>query len=307
MAARSGSRLERLLNHGVFCVTAEVVPPRSADAREVTRQARGLVGYADAANVTDNPAASAHMSPVAATHMVTAAGLEPLLQLTCRDRNRLALSADLLGAWALGARNVLCLTGDPARVGDHPEAKEVFDLSVMQLIELAARLRREGRLGSGKAVGHPPRYFIGVAETPLGAKYDFSRLERKIEAGADFVQTQMVFDVEAFEAWAEDARTRGILERIFVLAGVAVPSSARSARFMRKHLPGVIVPDRVITLMEEAGPDAETEGVRLTVEVVARLKAVSGVAGIHVMALGKMGPVRRVIEGAGLLPRPALA
>jgi len=307
MAARSGSRLERLLGHGVFCVTAEVVPPRSADAGEVTRQARGLVGYADAANVTDNPTASAHMSPVAGAHLVAAAGLEPLLQLTCRDRNRLALTADILGAWALGARSVLCLTGDPATVGDHPEAKEVFDLSVMQLVELAARLRREGRLGSGKAISHPPRYFIGVAETPLGEKYDFSRLERKIEAGADFVQTQMVFDLEAFEAWAEDARARGILERIFVLAGVAVPSSARSARYMREHLRGVIVPDRVIALMEEAGPDAETEGVRLSVEVVARLKAVSGVAGIHVMGLGKMGPVRRVIEGAGLVPRPAIA
>jgi 5,10-methylenetetrahydrofolate reductase len=306
MTLRSESRLERLLHEGIFAVTAEVVPPRSGAPEPVRAQSRGLVGYADAVNVTDNPTSSAHMSSQAGSAMVAAAGLEPVIQLTCRDRNRIGLTSDLLGAWALGARNVLCLTGDPPSAGDHPEAKEVFDLTVLELIRLAAALRAEGRLLSGAIIESPPRYFIGVADVPLADGYAFDRLEQKVEAGADFVQTQIVFDVDAFEAWAEKARARGILERMFVLAGVAVPRGPKSARYMRDHLPGVRVPDRVVQDLEDAGSDAEAEGVRLTVEVVARLKAVKGIAGIHVMGLGKMDPVRRVIESAGLLPRPAV-
>jgi 5,10-methylenetetrahydrofolate reductase len=306
MSLRSESRLERLLHEGVFCVTAEVVPPRSADAAAVTEQARGLVGYADAVNVTDNPTAAAHMSPVAGAALVAAAGLEPVVQLTTRDRNRLGLTSELLGAWALGARNVLCLTGDPPQVGDHPDAKSVYDLSVMELIRLADGLRRDGRLLSGAQIDHPPRYLIGVADVPLTPGYAFDRLEEKAEAGADFVQTQIVFDVEAFDAWAEKARARGIFERMFVLAGVAVARAAKTARYINERLPGVTVPDRVLELLDEAGPDAEAEGVRLTVEVVAKLKTIQGIAGIHVMGLGRMDPVRHVIEAAGLVPRPAL-
>jgi methylenetetrahydrofolate reductase (NADPH) len=307
MTLRSESRLERLLHEGVFCVTAEVVPPRSADGGAVTSQARGLVGYADAVNVTDNPTSSAHMSPVAGAALVAAAGLEPVVQMTCRDRNRLGLTGDLLGAWALGARNVLCLTGDPPAVGDHPEAKTVYDLSVMELVGLADRLRREGTMLSGARIDPPPRYFIGVADVPLVPGYSFDRLEEKADAGADFVQTQIVFDVEAFESWAEKARERGIFERMFVLAGVAVARGPRSARYINDHLPGVTVPQRVIELLESAGPEAEAEAVRLTVEVVAKLKTIQGVAGIHVMGLGQMDPVRHVIETAGLLPRQTLS
>jgi methylenetetrahydrofolate reductase (NADPH) len=307
MTLRSDSRLERLLHERAFVVTAEVVPPRSSDPDAVRVQARGLVGYADAVNVTDNPTSSAHMSSQAGSALVAAAGLEPVTQLTCRDRNRIGLTSDLLGSWALGARNVLCLTGDPPSVGDHPGAKQVFDLTVLELVRLAASLRAEGRLLSGAVIDPAPRYFIGVADVPLADGYAFERLEQKAEAGADFVQTQIVFDVDAFERWAEKARSRGILERMFVLAGVAVPAGLRSALYMRDHLPGVLVPDRVINLLEEAGPDGEDEGVRLAVEVVARLKAIDGIAGIHVMGLGKMDPVRRVIQSAGLLPRRAVA
>ncbi len=306
MTLRSESRLERLLHEQMFAVTAEVVPPRSADPEAVRVQARGLVGYADAVNVTDNPTSSAHMSSQAGSALVAAAGLEPVMQLTCRDRNRIGLTSDLLGAWALGARNVLCLTGGPPSVGDHPGAKQVFDLTVLELIGLAASLRAEGRLLTGAVIESPPRYFIGVADVPLSEGYAFDRLEQKADAGADFVQTQIVFDVDAFEAWAEEARSRGILERMFVLAGVAVPRGPRSAQYMRDHLPGVVVPERVMQHLEDAGPDAEAEGVRLAVEVVARLKAIQGIAGIHVMGLGKMDPVRKVIQSAGLLPRPAL-
>ena len=304
MALRSDSRLERLLHQGVFCVTAEVVPPRSGDPAGVREQARGLVGYADAVNVTDNPAASAHMSPLAGAAVVATAGLEPVIQLTTRDRNRLGLTSDLLGAWALGARSVLCLTGDPPSVGDHPDAIGVYDLSVIDLIGLTASLRNGGRPLAGAPVKEPPRYFIGVGDVPLSKEYRFERLERKADAGADFVQTQIVFDVEAFEAWADQARVRGILERMFVLVGVAVPRGLRSARYMRDHLPGVLVPDQVMERLEEAGPGAEREGVRLAVEVVAKLKTIQGIAGIHVMGLGRMAPVRHVIDDSGLLPRP---
>jgi methylenetetrahydrofolate reductase (NADH) len=304
MTIRSDSRMERLVHQGVFCVTSEVVPPRGADPSAVSAQARGLVGYADAANVTDNPTASAHMSAVAGAGLVAAAGLEPVAQLTCRDRNRLGLTSDLLGAWALGARNVLCLTGDPPTIGDHPQAKGVYDLQVMELIGLAAGLRRDGRLLSGAHIESPPRYFIGVADVPLSPQYRFERLEQKADAGADFVQTQIVFDVDAFGEWADQARSRGIFERMFVLAGVAVARGPKTARYINQHLPGVVVPARLLGLLEDAGPDAEAEGIRLTVEVVAKLKAIQGIAGIHVMGLGQMGPVRRVIEAAGLLPRP---
>jgi 5,10-methylenetetrahydrofolate reductase len=284
-----------------------VVPPRSADPAAVSAQARALVGHADAVNVTDNPTATAHMSAVAGAALVAAAGLEPVLQVTCRDRNRLGITSELLGGWALGARSMLCLSGDPPSVGDHPDAKEVYDLSVPDLIRLVAGLRDEGRLASGGTIEHPPRYFIGVADVPLARDYDPLRLEAKIEAGADFVQTQIVYDVEAFAAWAEMARGRGIMERCYVLAGVTPLRSARAARYMNEHLPGVTVPARLIKALDDAGPEAGQVGVQLTVQVVAKLKAISGLAGVHVMGLGKEDAVRRVVEGAGLLPRPAVS
>lgn len=305
MTLRSESRLERLLHDGTFCVTAEVVPPRSGDATAVTQQSRGLLGYADALNVTDNPTSSAHMSAVAGAAFVARAGVEPVVQLTCRDRNRLGLTSDLLGAWAIGARNVLCLTGDPPRGGDHPEAKQVFDLSVTELIGLARRLRDEGRLLSGVEIDVPPRYFVGAADVPLVADYTFDRLEAKIDAGADFVQTQIVFDVDAFGEWAGEARRRGVLGRAFVLAGVAVPRGAGAARFMREHLYGVVVPDVVVERLEAAGEDAEAEGVRITAEIVTRLREIEGIAGVHVMGLGRIEPVCQVVRQTGLFPRPA--
>jgi len=306
MTIRSGSRLERLVHHGVFVVTSEIVPPRSADPGAVARQARELVGYADAVNVTDNPTARAHMSAVAGVGITAAAGLEPVMQVTGRDRNRLALTGDLLGAWALGARNVLCLTGDPPGGGDHPDAAGVYDLSTIEIVRLAVRLR-DGRLLSGDEIESPPSYFIGVADLPLEANYSFDRLEEKIDAGADFVQTQIVLDADAFAAWADQARARGIFERVFVLAGIAVPRSVGAVRYLREHVRGVVVPDAVVARLEDSGPDAADEGVRIAVELAARMKTTKGIAGIHVMGLGHAESVRPVVEGAGLLPRPAVA
>ncbi len=303
MALRSESRLERILHEHGFAVTAEVVPPRSVDAEAVRAQARALIGFADAANVTDSPTSSAHMSAVAGSAFVAGEGMEPVLQLACRDRNRIAITGDLLGGWALGARNLLCLTGDPVSAGDEPEAREVHDLTVLDLVRYAVRLRAGEVELRGQTVGPAPKYFVGVADVPLAPTYDPARLEKKADAGADFVQTQIVYDVDALGEWAEAIRGRGLFERMFVLIGVAPPRSAASARFMREHLPGVVVPDSVIERLEQAEDPAE-EGVRLTVDIVTRLRTIDGISGVHVMGLGREDSVRSVIKESGLLPRP---
>ncbi len=297
------SRLEAIVRAGTFCVTSEVVPPRSADPASVERQTLELVGYADAVNITDNPVASAHQSVVAGAAIAARVGLEPTLQLTVRDRNRLALAADLLGAWALGARNLLCLSGDPLTAGDEPDATTVNDLGLLDLARLAGTMRDKGRLPSGAELDHPPRYFVGVADSPLVERYDPSRLEGKLDAGAGFVMTQIAYDVDALVAWADTIRPRGIFERAAVIVGVAPLRSVQQARYMNEHIPGVTVPEALIDALEEAGPDAEAIGTARCVETVLRLKELPGVAGVHVIGLGHETAVRHVIERAGLLPR----
>ena len=304
MGIRSASHLERVLHERGFAVTAEVVPPRTADPDAVAAQAWALRGYADAANVTDSPTGAAHMSPVAGAALVAREGMEPTIQLTCRDRNRLAITGDLLGAWALGARNVLCLTGDPVQEGEHPEIAQVHDFDVLDLVRFTVRLRDQGVSLGEHRIDPAPRFFVGVADLPLIPGYDPGRLERKAEAGADFVQTQIAYDADALGEWADRVRPLGLFERMFVLVGVAPPRSAATARFIREHLPGVVVPDEVVRRLEDA-EDPEAEGIRLTVEVVERLGKIDGIAGLHVMGLGREEPVRRVIEDAGLLPRPS--
>ena len=303
--SEASSGLEALARSRRFCVTSEVVPPRSGSPEPVDRQARELVGYADAVNVTDNPTASAHMSPVAGAGIVARAGLEPTLQLTVRDRNRLGLAADLMGAWALGARNVLCLTGDPLAIGDEPDATFVGDIGLLELVTLASNLRAEGRLPSGAEVADPPRYFVGVSDTPILDHYDPARLEVKLDAGAHFVMTQIAYSVDRLAAWADEVRPRGVFERATVLVGVAPLRSAKQARYMDEHLPGVHVPAELTQALEDAGPEAEALGTAQCVEVVTELQKIPGVAGVHVMGLGREEVVRHVIEGAGLLPRPA--
>jgi methylenetetrahydrofolate reductase (NADH) len=297
-------RLATILSAGQFAVTTEVTPPRSADPSALDAEALGLVGYADAVNVVDNPRASAHMSATAGAALLARAGLEPILQLTCRDRNRLALSSDLLGGWALGARGLLALFGDPIEAGDDPDATAVSDLSVLELVELAAKLRDDGVLLSGAEVDSAPRYLVGVADAPLAVPYDPARLEAKLDSGADFVQTQIAYDVEALAAWADVVRARGLLERASVLIGVAPLRSARQARFMNEKLFGVNVPRTVIEALEDAGARAEDIGVTMAVQLVGKLRAIPGVAGVHLMAMGRDDIVRRVVEGAGLFPRP---
>ena len=297
-------RLEAIVRSRRFAVTSEVVPPRSGDQGAVARQARDLVGYADAVNVTDNPAARAHMSPVAGAAAVSQAGLEPTLQLTVRDRNRLALTADLLGAWALGARNLLCMTGDPITIGDHPDAAAVNDLGLIDLVRLASGMSAEGRLLSGAEIADPPRFFVGVTDSPLAPAYDPDRLEAKLDAGAEFVMTQIAYDLEALTAWAELLRGRGIADRAALIVGVAPLLGARHARSLQERLPGVIVPPETIAALEGAGDEAEALGIALCVELVKGLRETPGIAGVHVMGMGREQVVRRVIQESGLLPRP---
>jgi methylenetetrahydrofolate reductase (NADPH) len=233
------------------------------------------------------------------------AGLESTVQLTVRDRNRLALTSDLLGAWALGARNVFCLSGDPLRVGDHPDAVVVGDLTVNDVIALARRMREDGTTLAGAALADPPRFLIGAADVPLAMPYEPEKLEAKLDAGADFVITQIVYDVPALSAWADAMRTRGLFERAHVLIGMTPLRSARQARYMDEKLPGVTVPPAMIAALESAGEDAEAAGVELAVPLIEEMRGIAGIAGIHVMAMGHDRTTRALVQRAGLLPRPA--
>jgi methylenetetrahydrofolate reductase (NADPH) len=299
----TGGRLAALLDAGEFVLTGEVVPPRSGSGTAVRDAARGLVGYVDAINITDNPIASPYLSAVAGTRFAHEAGAEPTLQLVCRDRNRLAITADLLGAWALGARNLLVLGGDPMSVGDHPDARAVFDLSPNEVVSLARTIREEGTTGAGAMIADPPRFLIGVADVPLAEPYDPTKLEAKLDAGGDVVWTQIVYDTDRLGEWADLVRARGVFERARVLVGLVPLRSLKNAHFM-DGLFGVHVPPAVFDLLESAGSDAERAGVEFTLSVVEKIRAVDGIAGIHLMGVGRDDLVRTIVEEAGLFPRP---
>jgi methylenetetrahydrofolate reductase (NADPH) len=299
----TGGRLAALLDAGEFVLTGEVVPPRSGSGGAVRDAARGLVGYVDAVNITDNPKASPYLSAVAGTRSVYEAGAEPTLKLVCRDRNRLAITADLLGAWALGARNLLVLGGDPMSVGDHPDAKPVFDLSPNEVVALARTIREEGTTGAGAVIADPPRYLIGVADVPFAEPYDAAKLEARLDAGGDVVWTQIAYDTDRLGEWADLVRARGVFERAHVLVGLVPLRSLKNARFL-DELFGVHVPKAAFDLLESAGPDAERAGVEFTLSVVERIRAIDGIAGIHLMGVGRDDLIRRIVEEAGLFPRP---
>jgi methylenetetrahydrofolate reductase (NADPH) len=298
-----GGRLASLLDAGEFVVTSEVVPPRSGDGAAVRAAARGLVGYVDAVNVTDNPRASPHMSALAGARLTHEAGAEPTLQLVCRDRNRLAITADILGGWALGARNLLVLGGDPIGVGDHPDAHPVFDLGSNDVVALARRIRDEGTTGAGAEIADPPRYLIGVADVPLADPYDPAKLEAKLEAGADVVWTQIAYDVDRLGEWADLVRSRGIFDRASVIVGLVPLRSLGNARFL-DGLFGVHVPRAAFELLESAGGEAERAGLEFTIDVARRLRAIDGISGLHLMGIGRDDLVRTVVEVADLFPRP---
>ena len=303
---RSG--LHRLLLEGEFVVTAEMQTSDSADPAWVTSLAETLKGNVDAVNCTDNSAAHAHISPIAAARLLVEDGVEPVMQLVCRDRNRLALQADLLGASALGVRNIVCMTGDDVVAGDHPETKPIYDIDSVHLLRIARIMRDEGMYLSGRPLSHPPDFLIGAVENPFAPPLDFRpmRLGMKVEAGAEFVQTQICFNVQKMRLFMSRCAELGLLGHVWVLAGVFVPSSARGIRYLREHVPGVDVPDEVVQRMDAAAPGSQKdEGIRIALEIVDEVRRIPGVSGVHLMTINHEEAIPRVVEEAGLLPRPA--
>ncbi|HEY3023594.1 MAG TPA: methylenetetrahydrofolate reductase [Actinomycetota bacterium] len=302
------SHLHRLLASGAFVVTAELQATDSPDPESVYRLADLLRGSVDAVNCTDNSAAHPHISPLASAHLLLDRGVEPIVQLACRDRNRLALQADLLGAVALGARNVCLMTGDDVTAGDHPEAKPIYDIDAVHAIHIARGMRDQGVYVSGRNLDQPLPLFIGAVENPFAPPRDFRpiRLGKKVEAGAEFVQTQIVFNLATMRMFMARCEELGLLDRVFILASVYVCRSARSARYLRDMVPGIDVPDAIIDRMEGVPSDRQTdEGIRIGLEIVDELREMRGVAGVHLISIRGDEAIVRLVEEAGLLPRPA--
>jgi 5,10-methylenetetrahydrofolate reductase len=290
----AAARLRQVFASGRLVITAELECPRDASVMHVERQARGYAPYVDAVNCTDNAAAIVRMSPVAAAAIVARTGLIPLVQLTCRDRNRIALQSDVLGAAAVGAAGIVCMTGDPPGTGNHPDAKAVFDITSLELMR-AVRDLREGRFMSGDPVSRPPDLLVGGVENPAEGERSVARLAAKVEAGMEFVQTQLVFDVEAFARWMEQVRAAGLHERVHILAGIAPVRRASIARYLREHVPGVLVPDATIARLDQAADPAE-EGVQIAAEVLRAVREIPGVRGAHLMSFGWIDGVRRLVD-----------
>jgi methylenetetrahydrofolate reductase (NADPH) len=288
-------------------VTAECGPPRGADPEAVISKAVLLKGKVDAVNVTDNQTAIVRMSSLAACTLLKSEGLDPVLQVVVRDRNRIALQSDILGASALGIGNVLCLSGDHQSFGNQPDALGVFDLDSTQFLQVVKTMRDEGVILSGDPLTKAPDLFIGAAANPFGDPLSFRvvRLAKKITAGADFIQTQCIYNFERFEQWMEMARQRGLPDRAYILGGVTPLKSAGMAKYMKNRVAGMDVPEPVIKRMESVPPKNQAEeGIKICVETIQRLKAVPGVQGVHIMAIEWEEKVEEIVERAGLLPRP---
>lgn len=305
---KSGSNLEMILEGGQFAVTAECDPPRGADAEVIKKKGEILRGAVDAVNVTDNRTGVVRMSSVAACVILREIGLEPVLQMVCRDRNRIAIQSDVLGASALGIRNVLCLSGCHQKFGDHPQAKGVFDMDSIHLIQTMRTLRDEGRFLSGQQVRGVPRMFIGATANPFADPFEFRviRLAKKVAAGADFIQTQCVFDIEKFGKYMSMVRDKKIHERVHILAGVTPLKSLDMANYMKRFVPGVDVPDAIIERIKGVPKEKQAqEGIDICVETIQRLKDIEGIHGVHIMAIEWESEVPAIVEAAGLLPRPS--
>jgi 5,10-methylenetetrahydrofolate reductase len=303
---KSGSKLERVLASGEFAVTAEAGPPRGSQGDVMLEKGELLKGSCDAVNVTDNQLAMVRMSSLAGCVLLKQAGAEPILQLTVRDRNRLALQSDVLGAAALGIRNLLCLAGDHQRLGNHPSSMGVYDIDPIHLVQAIKALRDERRLMNGLGItGDVPMYIGAVANPTLDASgLGLLGLRKKIAAGADFIQTQAVFDVTGFRAWMDEVRNQGLHEKVHILASVLPIKSFHMARRMREGIPGLRIPERLLARMEKAA-DAREVGAQFSVELIEQLRATPGVHGVHVMAVAWEEIVPRIVKDAGLAPRPA--
>jgi 5,10-methylenetetrahydrofolate reductase len=295
--ASAASRLRQAFSAGRFILTAELECPSNASAEQVERQARGYAAHVDAVNCIDNSAAKVRMCPVAAAAIVARTGLAPLVQLTCRDRNRIALQSDALGAAAVGAAGIVCMTGDPPGTGNQPDAKAVFDVTSVELMA-AIRGLCEGRFMSGDPVSKPPDLLVGAVENPADGEKSIGRLAAKIDAGVEVIQTQITFDLEAFAGWMELVRGAGLHERVRILAGIAPVRRVSTARYLHEHVPGISVPDPIMTRLETAD-DPEAEGVRIAAELLRAVRDMPGIAGAHLMTFGWVGGVERVLGAAG--------
>ncbi len=303
------SNLKKVLEIGKFAVTAECGPPKGADTESVLKKAKFLKNKVDAVNVTDNQTAIVRMSSLAACSLLKTGGFDPVLQMVVRDRNRIALQSDILGASALGIRNVLCLSGDHQIFGNQPQAMGVFDLDSIQFVQVVKAMRDNGTILGGDALDMPPDIFIGAAANPFADPLEFRavRLSKKIMAGADFIQTQCIYNLKRFETWINMARDRGLTEKAFILGGVTPLKSPGMAKYMKNKVSGMDVPDEVIKRMAGVPRDKQREeGIRICVETIERLKETPGVKGVHIMAIEWEEVVGEIVERAGLLPRPVV-
>ncbi len=303
------SQLKNVLVQGKFAVTAECGPPKGADPEVILKKAQLLKGMVDAVNVTDNQTAIVRMSSLAACALLKTAGLDPVLQMVVRDRNRISLQSDILGASALGIRNVLCLSGDHQIFGNQPQALGVFDLDSIQFVQVVKGMRDDGVITGGDSLDYKPDMFIGAAANPFADPLGFRivRLAKKIKAGADFIQTQCIYNLDRFETWLSMAADRGLTEKTYILGGVTPIKSAGMARYMKNRVAGMDVPDEVIKRMEGVPKDKQREeGINICVETISRLKELKGVSGVHIMAIEWEEAVGEIVKRAGLYPRPAL-
>ncbi len=311
---KAGSNLENILKAGGFAVTAELGPPKSTDVEVLNTKTGYLKDAVDAVNITDNQTAIVRMSSIAAGALVLARGLEPVIQITCRDRNRIAIQSDVLGAYAMGLKNILCLTGDHQSFGNHGTCKNVFDMDSIQLVQTLKTMRDEKQFICGDEIKNgrngpvaEPRIFIGAAANPFGDPFEVRviRLAKKVAAGADFIQTQCIYDMERFERWMCAIRERGLHQKVSIMAGLTPLKSARMAIYMRDSVAGITVPDSYIERLDNAENPA-AEGRKICIEQIRRLKKIEGVAGVHLMAIEWEKYVREIVEAAGLLPRPKI-
>lgn len=305
----AGSRLEKILGSGGFAVTGELGPPKGADVSVIERKANLLRGNVDAINVTDNQTAIVRMSSIAVGALLQRMGLEATMQMVCRDRNRIAMQSDIFGAYALGIRNILCLTGDHQRFGNHPTAKNVFDLDSIQLIQMVKRMRDEHKVLGGDEIEGVPAMFIGAAENPFADPFEYRviRLAKKVAAGAEFIQTQCIYDLQKFARFMEMVRDRGLDEKVYILAGLTPLKSVGMARYMKEKVAGMEIPEEIINRLKGVAKDkVREEGIKICVEQIQKLREIKGVRGIHLMAIEWEEVVHEIVEKAGLLPRPQI-
>jgi methylenetetrahydrofolate reductase (NADPH) len=306
---KSGSRLERILRSGKFAVTGECGPPRGADPEVIQKKCDLLKNNADAFNITDNQTSVVRMSSISSAVIMMQNGLEPVMQMVCRDRNRIAIQSDILGGAALGIKNMLCLSGDHQKFGDHPQAKNVFDLDSIQLIYTVKTMRDEGKFLGGDDIKGAPKLFIGAAANPFADPFEIRapRLAKKVAAGVDFVQTQCIFNLSKFELWMKQVVDMGLHEKVFILGGVTPFKSFGMARYMAKNVPGMDVPDELLQRMKNTPKEKQAEeGITIAVETIKKLQEIPGIAGVHIMAIEWEEKVGEIANKAGLLPRPTL-